>query len=859
MFIGDQMRRCLSNIQMTSKQTIERIIDGDFGVRSGVYHAVSSTIRMKMDERGEYQYIFKGSEPDSIYDQLVRVDMMSDTSPDEDILAKCLFSKGVNVKYDQVIGYYEGLYAGHVAEGSFRENGSSGGVTSWILSELLHKGMVDGVIHAHEVDVEKEGVLFKYAVSRNESDVVLNAKTRYYPLELSAVLDEVKDTPGRYVVVGIPEFITELRLLCEVDSVFRERIVYTIGLVCGHQKTAKYVEALAWEHGIEPGDLRSVNFRVKQPKSTAYDYLQEFTGFRDGKLIKIVKRHDELFADHWPMGFFKSKFSDFTDNAFNELADLVLGDAWLDEYNSDGMGNNIVIVRNHEIAKLIKDGLARSALCLDEIDAETVKRSQSGLIHHFIDELPYRLYRQSLKGWVPKKRVNPSSTLPKLRKKVQDVRYASSTNSHVAYIRAVRAGDLSLFFKPMTSLLNRYNKLYHRIANQGANELSLREKLRIRTRVRRALAEIRHRIRIRTRIRHMRKTVSQLMNRIRYSKADGAIITLPGYFNYGNMVQRFAMQRFLQKNGYNFISYAKDQEPSEEEKLRFRYTYDFVERNIWRKQFDIKDKFNSYIVGSDQVWRKWGYDDIFDELGYYFLDFAKERDVKRIAYAASIGQDSLKEADYTDAFIPYAGDLVKKFDHVGMRESTGVDIVRKEWNVDADLVLDPTLLLEASDYDQLINDAPYEIKKVSSMFTYFILTDEPKRSLIARIAKDAGLIDQGVYLEKDQVLPPVEEWLAGIRDAQLVVVDSFHGMVFSIIYKTPFVVLESGTGGASRITTLLGELGLENRYVSSDAAKSFDVSELAPIDWQNIDERLNKLRQRSSQWLLDAVRLPKAK
>lgn len=374
----------------------------------------------------------------------------------------------------------------------------------------------------------------------------------------------------------------------------------------------------------------------------------------------------------------------------------------------------------------------------------------------------------------------------------------------------------------------------------------LRIKLRIRTRLKKALKDLKHTTRVRTRVR-------EFLNNIQYKNADGAIITLAGYYNYGNMVQRFALQEFLRQQGYKFVSYAKDKPLEGDDVERLKYTYDFVERNIWRKQYDERDRFKTYIVGSDQVWRKWGYDDIFDELGYYFFDFAKDRHVRRIAYAASIGQDSLKAADYTEEFIPYARELVQKFNSVAMRESSGVEIVRNEWGVDAALVVDPTLLLKAEDYNKLIDSAPYDIKRITSMFTYFILTDEPKRALIAKIAKDAGLKDQGIYLESKDTLRPVEEWLAGIRDAQLVVIDSFHGMVFSIIYHTPFIVLESGTGGASRMTSLLEKLGLQDRYITSDKAETFKITDLPPIQWHEVDKKLDKLRKASSDWLLRAV------
>ena len=84
--------------------------------------------------------------------------------------------------------------------------------------------------------------------------------------------------------------------------------------------------------------------------------------------------------------------------------------------------------------------------------------------------------------------------------------------------------------------------------------------------------------------------------------------------------------------------------------------------------------------------------------------------------------------------------------------------------------------------------------------------------------------------------------------------DSFHGVVFAILYNTPFVLLESGTGGVGRTATLLGKLGLEDRYVTSDRAKDFAIDTLKEIDWHEVNERVAAMRQQSAKWLLAAVK-----
>src|SRR5690606_5696927 len=97
------------------------------------------------------------------------------------------------------IGFYRSTYAGYVKEGSFREMGSSGGMGSWLAYTLLDKGLVDGIIHVHSKSYSDDDPrLFKYGISRSLEEIKNNSKSRYYPIELSEVLDFVSQTEGRF-------------------------------------------------------------------------------------------------------------------------------------------------------------------------------------------------------------------------------------------------------------------------------------------------------------------------------------------------------------------------------------------------------------------------------------------------------------------------------------------------------------------------------------------------------------------------------------------------------------------------------------------------------------------------------------
>ena len=465
------------------EELYQTVIKNNYDVRSGVYSAIDHSIVMKLDEFGQYAAtVDSASQPsDEVSQKLLAVSAMSDTSPDEDTIAEQLFEQTPGIEHDPIIGYHLALFAGHVVEDDYRQIASSGGFTTWLLKELLINGHIDGVIHVQESS--SEGVLFEYDISTTVDQIRAGAKTRYYPVELSDTLNKIKKLDGKYAVVGLPSFIMEMRLLANEDQNISKRIAFTLGLICGHQKSTKYAESFAWQNGIKPGNLKSIDFRKKVEGTPANKYATEMTGLINGEEITITKKQDDLFGSHWGHGFFKTKFSDYTDDALNETADVALGDAWLPEYTKDSMGDNILIVRDLTILELIKQGRADGKVKIDQIDTSTILRSQSGLIHQYRDDLPYRLYkRDKADEWRPTKRLPASNDIPYLRKIVQSLREEITKQSHIHYRRAIELDDWNYFERKMKPLLRRYSWVYVliKIKDNGLGWLikKLRDKVR---------------------------------------------------------------------------------------------------------------------------------------------------------------------------------------------------------------------------------------------------------------------------------------------------------------------------------------------------------------------------------------------
>lgn len=461
-------------------QAIIRELEGGYSIQSGVFSAVNSKVTVALNPLGQFEAkVDPAALSASELEALARVSAMSNPDLDEDALGKILFGTVPGIRHERLLGYYSHIYAGYVKTGDFRATSSSGGLATWLLVQLVEKGLVDGVIHVQPSSGE-DGLLFRYAISTTVAQVRAGAKSRYYPMDLSQVLRAAKEAGGRYAVTGIPSFIMELRLLAEHDPDFKRAIAYTVGLICGHQKSTKYAEAIAWEHGIKPGSLRSVDFRKKIEGKSADEYITELKGLSGGTETTLAKEATEVFVSSWSHGFFKAKFSDFTDDLFNETADIALGDAWLPQYAGDYRGTSLVIVRNPVIAKIIDDALATGDLHLDVLSPELAVRSQPGLVRHAYDELPYRLARADRRGaWRPAKRVGASEDIPFLRKKIQDVREQIAEQSHIHYQRAVELDDWSYFVRKMKPLVDRHSLLYaitdaRRILGKGLPYLAKR-------------------------------------------------------------------------------------------------------------------------------------------------------------------------------------------------------------------------------------------------------------------------------------------------------------------------------------------------------------------------------------------------
>lgn len=283
-----------------------------------------------------------------------------------------------------------------------------------------------------------------------------------------------------------------------------------------------------------------------------------------------------------------------------------------------------------------------------------------------------------------------------------------------------------------------------------------------------------------------------------------------------------------------------------------QHTNRFIRKNIhhyYKKVWDtnIVSHFDAVVVGSDQVWRPIFYYRPIEEA---FLSFLGDAKIKRVAYAASFGVD---HCEYTEEQRKSCSSLLKKFDAISVRESSGVQLCQEYFDTKAVQVLDPTLLLSADDYRALIKRGKTQPSN-GNLLVYMIDRTKEKEAFVERIAQEEGLTPFWMSCEADdETLPleqrikmPVEQWLRSFDDAEFVLTDSFHGCVFSIIFRKQFLAIGNKERGLSRFQSLLTLFSLQDRLIlSPDEYKS----NLSSIDYDQVQAQLQFLQAQSLSFL----------
>lgn len=261
--------------------------------------------------------------------------------------------------------------------------------------------------------------------------------------------------------------------------------------------------------------------------------------------------------------------------------------------------------------------------------------------------------------------------------------------------------------------------------------------------------------------------------------------------------------------------------------------------------YQADEMYSAIITGSDQVLNP----DITKECkDNYTLAFAKK--AKKYTYAASIGKRDLSKNE-----IKWLDARLSSFSGISFREFSSKSLVNTPSTLKSVVSADPTLLLSSSQWESLIADSPadseyifvYDVLKNKSLYDYALRLSEKKNMKVICINDSLKMRAKYRSFSFFASVPP-EMFLSLIKHASYVLVSSFHGLVFSIIFKKMFLcIMPEKETLSDRLTSLIHYCSLENRYFSGTIPSDKAIDE--EIDWSTVTKHLDALKTASESYL----------
>lgn len=343
-------------------------------------------------------------------------------------------------------------------------------------------------------------------------------------------------------------------------------------------------------------------------------------------------------------------------------------------------------------------------------------------------------------------------------------------------------------------------------------------------------------------------------------KYDVGLVTVSGN-NYGNNITNLALFTYIKKLGYNVreinMSIAPQLYPAYYNwGLFIQNPYENGELQVVDKRWKLNELNKSikmFLLGSDQLWRF----DMFVKHTEYFtcLDWV-DMDKYKASYATSFGIEEYEGNAAT--FKKY----IDRFQKISVRETTGIEILRKYTSIPAKVVMDPIFLLNDSYYKEVMQKSNFE-KKDGYVGAYILDQKQWKEEIIDLAAKDAltkekilvtDPIEGKRLFENDDRTPKgIEDWLKIIDGCDVFITDSFHGMCMALILKKNFWVLidKEAPRGKNRIYDLLDGLDLQGRIITEKSDALPYTRET--IDYDRVYMYLGEKIEESKRWLIETL------
>lgn len=369
---------------------------------------------------------------------------------DEDTLGEEFFP---NSKFNFRIGKYLNTYVGYAS--SYRESSSSGGIATFIFQYLLSQKIVDYLFIVREFNGT-----YNYQFFSSAEDIKQISKTRYIPVTMEELFLKINSIDGKIAVSAVACFAKAIRLKQHYQPELKEKIPFIVGIICGGLKSKYYTDFLAQNTGIN-SEYTKQEYRLKDASDYASAYSFGAIDLND-KTFKTMKMKN--VGDMWGSGLFKNEACDFCNDVLTELADISLGDAWLQPYVKDGLGTSIIITRSELADSIVRNGIIKGELKVENIKEQKIIQSQAGSFSHRQEALKYRISKRIKSGnLVPNYRNRLMTKIPFEYKLVQKKRAEIRKDSIDLWIKYKNISEFNPIIREKQANLKKITKRYHQI------------------------------------------------------------------------------------------------------------------------------------------------------------------------------------------------------------------------------------------------------------------------------------------------------------------------------------------------------------------------------------------------------------
>ncbi len=358
-------------------------------------------------------------------------------------------------------------------------------------------------------------------------------------------------------------------------------------------------------------------------------------------------------------------------------------------------------------------------------------------------------------------------------------------------------------------------------------------------------------------------SVNQSLDAANHEHYDVALLGMFSGCNYGSALVSYAAQEIIKGLGFSVVLIFKKREPTlvldaRNKSLAFARTHGHITRfyDYNEDVSDINQLVDAFVVGSDTNWM---WEDVRATHHYYWLDFA-QADKRKIAFSTSFAHDI---PDIPQAQYPELKYLYSRFDAISCREATGITALKERFGVDATHLYDPTLIADKAIFEELAKESKRTDKNY--LFAYILDLTPEKEAAVQAMARELNLpircISKMLYEGYSKIVTDknikIVDFVYLVKNATLVVTDSFHGTAFSVIFERPFVSFVNMWRGGARYQ-IFRDMGLSSALVNDVASVSLDPAKyVQSFDFSCAKAVLTREREKARDWLKNALFSPR--